>query len=176
MTAPAIPAVPIDADALRPHAHLLKVWPEYFAALADGRKSFEIRKNDRDFKVGDRLTLAEWVPERSCYTGARLSATVTYATNFEQRPGYVVLGLDLSAYEAGRDACAEAERLRKENERLRSFVERVAAQKTWNEFDDEEEASDADWEGGFARLVDDARAALTPSKSEDQESMEKTDG
>lgn len=39
--------------------HTLKTDPECFAATVAGIKPFEIRKNDRDFKVGDELTLSE---------------------------------------------------------------------------------------------------------------------
>ncbi len=42
--------------------HVLKVWPEQYRALADGRKTFEIRKQDRPFAVGDILRLQEWAP------------------------------------------------------------------------------------------------------------------
>ncbi|EAG9779059.1 DUF3850 domain-containing protein, partial [Listeria monocytogenes] len=31
--------------------HELKIAPEYFAAVTEGRKTFEIRKNGRDFQV-----------------------------------------------------------------------------------------------------------------------------
>lgn len=40
--------------------HELKILPEYFDAVISGRKRFEIRKNDRDYKVGDQLILKEW--------------------------------------------------------------------------------------------------------------------
>ena len=32
--------------------HDLKTWPEYFAEIANGNKTFELRKNDRDFESG----------------------------------------------------------------------------------------------------------------------------
>jgi hypothetical protein len=47
--------------------HVLKVWPKYFAAINEKdelkRKTVEIRKFDRDFRVGDFLWLQEYDPE-----------------------------------------------------------------------------------------------------------------
>lgn len=37
--------------------HELKTWLPYFDAIVDGTKLFEVRKNDRDFQVGDCLRL-----------------------------------------------------------------------------------------------------------------------
>ena len=39
--------------------HDLKIAPEYFDAVDSGEKTFEIRLNDRDFKVGDTVVLRE---------------------------------------------------------------------------------------------------------------------
>ena len=39
--------------------HILKTESEYFWPVCGGMKSFEIRKNDRDFQVGDKVTLVE---------------------------------------------------------------------------------------------------------------------
>lgn len=41
--------------------HILKTLAPYFDAVADGSKTFELRKNDRGFKVGDTLILQRWV-------------------------------------------------------------------------------------------------------------------
>lgn len=41
--------------------HDLKTWPEYFEAIKNGSKNFELRYNDRGFKIGDFLCLKEWV-------------------------------------------------------------------------------------------------------------------
>ncbi|NBA21254.1 DUF3850 domain-containing protein [Enterococcus hirae] len=71
--------------------HELKILPEYFEAVTSGRKRFEIRKNDRDYKVGDRLYLREWNGEN--FTGGSYKAEVTYITDYEQKDGYVVLGI-----------------------------------------------------------------------------------
>lgn len=58
--------------------HELKTWPEYFAAILDGTKSFEVRYNDRSFAVGDVLHLREWDPDTSAYTGRSRIVDVTY--------------------------------------------------------------------------------------------------
>lgn len=42
--------------------HELKTWPQYFERIADGSKTFEIRKNDRGFQQGDTLRLREYDP------------------------------------------------------------------------------------------------------------------
>ena len=33
--------------------HKIKIWEEYANAVADGRKNFEIRENDREYQTGD---------------------------------------------------------------------------------------------------------------------------
>lgn len=56
--------------------HELKILPEYFDEVAIRRKTFEIRKNDRDYQVGDCLILKEWY--RGKYTGRELKRYVSY--------------------------------------------------------------------------------------------------
>jgi hypothetical protein len=58
--------------------HELKCWPEYFQPLFDGTKNFEMRKNDRNFKVGDDVLLREWSPIRKEYTGRSVERNITY--------------------------------------------------------------------------------------------------
>ena len=57
--------------------HYLKTVPESFAPIVRGDKTFEIRKNDRGFKVGDELVLIEW-SEATGPTGRELRRKVTY--------------------------------------------------------------------------------------------------
>ncbi|EMK6918792.1 DUF3850 domain-containing protein [Vibrio cholerae] len=64
--------------------HQLKIKSEYLEAIIRGDKTFEIRKNDRDFKVGDRVMLIEEHGERY------LNIYIKYITNYAQQDGYVV--------------------------------------------------------------------------------------
>lgn len=73
--------------------HELKTWPEFYDAVNDESKTFEIRKNDRDFKVGDTLILREWSPTSGTYTGFSTVRKITYITDFAQRDGHIVMGI-----------------------------------------------------------------------------------
>lgn len=76
--------------------HNLKCWPEPFAALRCRVKTFEIRLNDRDFKVGDVLQLQEWSPLTNKYSGESEHRTVTFILDEEQfglKPGVVAMAI-----------------------------------------------------------------------------------
>lgn len=76
--------------------HALKTWPEYFEQVFQGNKTFELRKNDREFKVGDTLALQEWDNYFGAYTGRCIDVDVTYILsggNFGIEKGYVVMGI-----------------------------------------------------------------------------------
>ena len=74
--------------------HDLKVWPEHFEAIGVGAKRFEIRANDRDYHVGDKLILREWDPTKGEYTGKADQARVSYLLEgMGLKDGYVALGL-----------------------------------------------------------------------------------
>jgi len=82
------PPIPVD--------HILKSWPEPFTAVLDGVKRYEVRKADRDFKVGDVLYLREWLPAIGVYTGRAFAVRVTYMTSpgeFDLPTDVCVLGI-----------------------------------------------------------------------------------
>ncbi|MCY7464306.1 DUF3850 domain-containing protein [Bacillus safensis] len=69
--------------------HDLKIMPQYLWAIKTGIKGFEIRKNDREFQVGDILRLREYKDGQ--YTGRLVLGRITFITSFEQKDNYVVL-------------------------------------------------------------------------------------
>lgn len=74
--------------------HVLKTWPSFFQSLKSGDKNFELRRNDRNFKVGDTLLLQEFNPRADAleqYTGEELEFTITYLLKGTQ---VVDFGLD----------------------------------------------------------------------------------
>lgn len=76
--------------------HELKIWPQYFEPLLDGAKDFEIRRNDRNYQIGDVLQLREYLRKEGTYTGRELTKKVKYISDYPVglQPGFVVLGLE----------------------------------------------------------------------------------
>lgn len=60
------------------YVHKLKTWPLPFAAVCSGRKTHEVRVNDRCFEVGDGILLEEFNPDTQRYTGATCLVAITY--------------------------------------------------------------------------------------------------
>lgn len=75
--------------------HHLKIYPEHFSAVLTGIKRAELRKNDRDYKVGDTLHLME-TPKGSCSpTGEFVNTVVTHIADVgDWLPGYVLLSIE----------------------------------------------------------------------------------
>lgn len=77
------------------NTHDLKCWPKHFAAVRRGDKTFEIRRNDRDFSVGDQILLREFDPEGGAYTGQTETRLISYLLSeeaFGVVHGFVVIG------------------------------------------------------------------------------------
>ena len=88
--------------------HELKILPNYFEEVISGKKTFEVRKNDRDFKVGHLLALNEYDAEKKEYTGNSCLVYVDYILKDDNycKSGYVIMSIkpccvskDLSLYD-----------------------------------------------------------------------------
>ena len=82
--------------------HQLKCESKYFEDIALGKKTFEVRNNDRNFRVGDFLALNELTPH-SCNKKGEHKETgrccIVYVNYILDDPafckeGYVVLGIE----------------------------------------------------------------------------------
>lgn len=77
--------------------HILKIWIEYYKKVEDGTKTFELRKNDRGFKVGDRLILQEYNLKSKSITGNEIVKTISHIVedvkDFGLMDGYCILSL-----------------------------------------------------------------------------------
>lgn len=115
--------------------HDLKILPEYFAAVAGGQKTFELRLDDRGYQTGDTLHLREWHGD---YTGRSVDRIVIGGIRgpvFGLQAGYIILSLadpksgesngylaacfDAAISEGLCEALAETQ-----DERLKDLVER----------------------------------------------------
>ena len=81
-------------------AHIVKIYPNWFEEVCCRKKDFEIRKKDRDYKVGDLLFMREWSKDR--YTGREVIRAIKYIYDgdglFGLEKGYCVLGLASAIY------------------------------------------------------------------------------
>ncbi|MDF2608971.1 MAG: hypothetical protein K0R92_445 [Lachnospiraceae bacterium] len=84
------------------NTHRIKTLSQYFRDVKSGKKNFELRKNDRDYKVGDIVILEEWIPDgifTGGYTGQVLVRRIQYILSnceeFGLRDGYCILGLEV---------------------------------------------------------------------------------
>lgn len=74
--------------------HFLKCDHDPFMAVRNGQKRAEIRNNDRNFQLYDRIVLCEYFNGRA--TGERLTAVITHIqSGYGIMPGYVILSLEL---------------------------------------------------------------------------------
>ena len=73
--------------------HDLKCWPQYFEAILEGKKTFEVRYNDRGYEEGDVLLLQEYDMREMRYTGRSMKMLVGYILQSDVgvRPGWVAM-------------------------------------------------------------------------------------
>jgi hypothetical protein len=85
--------------------HELKVNPQFWRPLTSGLKPFELRRNDRNFKVGDTLRFREYSHDIGYIDrGVYVDKFVSYVLYPEDCPGleagYVILGIRDSVWKS----------------------------------------------------------------------------
>lgn len=90
--------------------HVLKTDPAVFQDVLDGKKTFEIRFNDRGYQVGDLVFLKETKftgqqmksGEPPVYTGREIQKRISYVlSGYGLHEGWVILGIqDIKATKA----------------------------------------------------------------------------
>jgi len=76
--------------------HELKIKNEYLLAVIDGSKTFELRKDDRDYKVGDYLHLQGY--HNGKYNHLETVKEITYiyrGGEYGLEKGFAILGLKM---------------------------------------------------------------------------------
>ena len=75
--------------------HELKTVQPHFNNILLGWKTFEIRKNDRDFKNGDTVILKEYDAQNNFFSGRKVTAEIeNVITDFPGlEPGYCIFSL-----------------------------------------------------------------------------------
>lgn len=87
--------LPSDSKDNEQRVHEIKIGNSFFEDVCTGKKNFELRKNDRDYKEGDILEMSEYKYGQE--TGKWVKAIVTYLledyTGLEE--GYCVMGIQV---------------------------------------------------------------------------------
>lgn len=73
--------------------HDLKIETPYFEAILQGKKTFEIRFNDRGYNAGDTVVFKEIHDFHKGYTGREICSDIGYVSNHQQKEGFVVFSL-----------------------------------------------------------------------------------
>jgi hypothetical protein len=112
--------------------HELKTDSDVFAAVLDGSKTHEIRRNDRDFKVGDTLRLRETrytgqemrgpEPRPLVYTGRECTRVISHVLEgYGLQPGWVILSFAAAPTPAATAPAALTDEAVRDAERYREL-------------------------------------------------------
>ena len=74
--------------------HCVKILPDNFDNVISKKMSFQIRKDDRDYRLGDCMYLQEFTNE---YTGRALPVKINHILRESEglRDGYVLLNIEV---------------------------------------------------------------------------------
>lgn len=77
--------------------HYIKITPHFLERIEDWQKTFEVRKNDRDYQTGDRIILQPFNQLTQQYTGGNeVACKIVYIhTGLWMIEWYCVLWIEL---------------------------------------------------------------------------------
>jgi len=133
----------MGSELIERREHDLRTWPKPFAAVRSGLKPWELRKNDRDFKVGDLLRLREWAADTG-YSGEveeRVIAWILDGGQYGLPEGFCIMTLASSLalpppagdVEADRGGLNAANPINETQMAMK--LRRAAARTTWEQGD-----------------------------------------
>lgn len=77
--------------------HELKITKDNFDAIVKGQKTFELRRNDRNYEVGDILLLRDWDDNLKEFSGLSYRVRVMYilkdVPELGLHPDYIIMGI-----------------------------------------------------------------------------------
>lgn len=105
-----VAAVRAPSESIRPSRyptskklHDVKIWPAFFHRVLSGAKRFEVRRNDRGYKIGDGMLLREWFEPNGVdlghYSGREVRVIILDLMETELMfvmPGYVILSIEVA--------------------------------------------------------------------------------
>lgn len=81
----------------KPQVHEIKCWPSFFGEVQTGNKTFELRKDDRNYQIGDVLHIRCYDPVTKTYDGRAALKKIGYmvigGSGFGLSEGYVAMSL-----------------------------------------------------------------------------------
>ena len=110
----------------------LKIIPRYYYDIKNNNKRFEVRFNDREYKVGDLLLLRELTTKWG-YTNNKILARITYILDDSKycKDNYVILGFELV------DAFNECFKCEEDKDKHSMFYDATDYEKLGKEFAEE---------------------------------------
>lgn len=76
--------------------HEIKTKRKFYEAVLRNEKTFELRKDDRGYQVGDTVILEEWDEEKERYTGRWQQVKISYVLRdcpeYGLKDGYCIFG------------------------------------------------------------------------------------
>ena len=76
-----------------------KCWPPSFQEILDGKRNFDVRLGDVDFKSGDIMVIKEWDPGTGQYTGREIEKKIVFAAKTKEMKYWSQEDIDLYGFQ-----------------------------------------------------------------------------